>query len=70
MSHILDAPQNIQTMKTGILNQLYKLANQTKKLDEAQLKIMHKGLCVLGYDMTEERLKKAYDEIGAIEIHE
>ena len=47
VSHILDAPQNIQTMKTGILNQLYKLANQTKKLDEAQLKIMHKGLLLL-----------------------
>ena len=70
VSSIFNAPQNIRRMKAGILNQLFKLAGQTGKLDEAQTKAMHKGLCVLGYEMTEERLKKAYDEIGAIEIHE
>lgn len=71
MNEISKSQESIQIMKMDILQQLYKLAgqeNQADTPDEAQMKMIYKGLCVLGYEMTEERLKKAHDEIGAIEI--
>ena len=62
-----EVSQNVRDLKMELLNTSYKLAfnilHDNIKDREAEIKALYKALCVISYDVTEERVRIVFNEL-------